>query len=257
MAIETVSAVKQNDKRTYWEISSQDVENYIQTRLEAVRGAYKQNGIHLPDSVSDCKIVTATGRNFAIFIGLFDTSILYDPRERDLAIDGSRVVDGKTVPGKIIEPTVKGGGKKRISNNSGVNIIDLAERDDNDSGVKIRRGFYTVLNSYQYSAEASRDLFKRNVDRNLARTVKDRRGFSIEKLNGEKLVITILNPVEVFYAMLQDKNNKNQDDYLITILGIKKISGSNYQFDIERRRRTGKKTKGRDLTKSILDRLSK
>ena len=250
MAIETVSGVKLSEKRTYFEISSMDVEKYLSTRLEAVKNAYEKNGIHLPTSITDCEVVTSVGRNFAIFVVIFDDSILYNPRERDLRIDRKRQENGKTVQGQFIEPQ----GKNRSYNTEGLSILELSERDDDvEGGAKLRSGFYTTLVPFLYSSDSVRDLFRRNVDRNLARTVKEHRTFGIERIGDKEVVIGILNPIEVFYGMVQDRNNKNED-YMVRIIDIKKISGSNYEFEIERKKKL-KTKKGKDITSSILKKL--
>lgn len=217
--METRSGLKPvNSGNLPFEITTDNVEEFLQGKFDAIMRQKRSNGEH----VDDIKVTLMSIQISKIF-----------------------------VPFMILLPTsvLKSQGNGR---NKGRNDEDEASifNPDNSSGrIYIQEEIFQQLQIYGYTSDDARAFFSREwknalgVDASGSEFLRYNRIPRVQALNRGKdqFVTCILDPIRLFYSMLEDPNH--QSPFRIDIDKSTKIAGGVYKYFITRVPLSGKNKK--------------
>ena len=223
---ETEAGLIPNKKELPYEVTTYDVRDFLQKRLDAAIYTMETNGV----DVSDIKGTTIdmyafeAGRNYLPFVIVLPTNVLASKVKND--DDGEDIFDTKS----------------------------------SSKEVRFKQPFWDFFKGFMYVKEKKGSVFSdptwRNhmgVDNRRANFLKDLRFAKIRSFNHGKIkkVVFIIDPILVLRAMLLWKD-PSSNDFKVYIEDWKKRESGQYKMDIVRVMNTGKARKS-----SIQDELQK
>ena len=205
---------------------------YLQDKLDCV---CSQN----PDDPKKIKITLATtepSKEFLPFIIV-------------LPYDGVVEDSGKKYNQKNDQPTI--------------NIPDDEDVEHGRGAARIRRDIFMLLKAYAYNendaaAFKSEEWRRRlHISRETGNNLRGLRKPKVSKINGigngnMKVVMMLIDPIRVFYDMVQMDGDNRQ--FYVNITKTQKIAAGEYRYDIKRQiAHKGKGKNGKDLSNVLND----
>lgn len=204
LRINTKAGIRPDENELPFSISTQQVEEYLQSRVDSMLGRIGSN-----QEVSVIVRTTEPGKNFIPFMVILPTSVRADS-------------GGKN-------------GEKKIPS-----IFRKGDNDDDGATVPIKNEYYQIFNPYVYSKGDEQAFFSedwrraRRVNRETSNILKTYRTPKATKLNNgkDKAIMFMLDPMRVFHDMLTIDNDNRS--FKVEIVSVRKIQDGNYIYKVNR-----------------------
>ena len=210
----TRAGIQPSEQELPFSITTIDVENYLQRKLNVVVNGMRQNGIYNGEDI-DLNVVTVEmGSKFIPFTVVLPMSVLKEKKYRP-----------------------KG-------------ELSIFNPKDSDATVNIYEPIIKMLSSYSYDAADGKAFFSadwrraRGVSTTTSNILKRNRLPRIQKFNNGSMerVTFLIDPIRVFHDMLvMDGNNTN---FRVDIENWQKIKSGEFRYDVKRVTTKKKKHKG-------------
>lgn len=210
----TRAGIMPSEKELPFSITTTDVEQYIQRKLNVVVNGMRQNGIYKGEDIEVKVITVEMGSNFIPFTVVLPMNVLKE---------------------RVRRP------KEELS---------IFNPKDSDSTVTLYEPIARMFSSYTFDKADGEAFFSsdwrraRGVSTNTSSILKHNRLPRIQKLNNGSMerVTFLIDPIRIFHDMLvMDTNNTN---FKIEIKDWQKIRSGEFRYDMKRVLNTKKNKKG-------------
>lgn len=223
MVCETRAGIQPSMRELPFSITTSEVEDYLQRKLNAVVNGMRQHGLYKGDDDIDVRVITVElGSNFIPFTVVLPTSVLKDSNVR------------------------------RPNNEASV-----FNPKDSDNTAAIYDSIAKMFSSYTYDKNDSEAFFSadwrraRGVSNTASATLKRNYRPRVQRFGNMEAVTFLIDPIRVFHDMLRiEGNNAN---YRIEITDWQKLRTGEFRYDMLRIINKSKKNKkgGNDIADAV------
>ena len=220
----TRAGIQPSEQELPFSITTTDVEQYMQRKLNVVVNGMRQNGLYHGDDI-EVKVVTVEmGSNFIPFTVVLPMNVLKERKRRP---------------------------KEELS---------IFNPKDNDATISIHEPIMKMFASYTFDKADGEAFFSadwrraRGVSTTTSAVLKNNRLPRIQKLNNGSMekVTFLIDPIRVFHDMLMMENNNT--NFMIEIKNWQKIRSGEYRYDMKRVINKKKGKKGGNLLADEINR---
>ena len=212
----TRSGIQPADQELPFDISTSQVEDYIQRKLNVVVNGMRRNGLYKGNDIDVRVITVEMGSKFVPFTVVLPMSVLKERKNRQK------------------------------------DELDIFNPKDRDETANLYDPIMRMFSSYLYNKEDGEAFYspdwrrERGVSTTTSAVLKRNRLPKVQKLNnGSMEAITFLiDPIRVFYDMLIMENNTS--NFHIEIRNWQKIRSGEFKYEVKRviNKKKGKKGNG-------------
>jgi hypothetical protein len=196
--LRTKSGLKPDDTGVPFSVTTNQVEKYLQQRVDAVCQSAKLNNVEIK------VYTTEPGKYFCPFVVVLPTTVLQNPNAAS----------------EDNEPS-----------------IFTPNRND-DKKTRLKGDLYHLFKSYIYNESDAKAFFssdwrnRTGVRSDAAPALKKLRVPIVNRIDGVEVVMFLLDPIKVFHDMLRYSNDNRP--YKINITTLKKVRSGEFVYGIER-----------------------
>lgn len=212
--IKTRSGIAPNEQNLPFTITTSDVENYLQKKVDIINSAMVQAGNPNTPHVDVRVYTTEAGRYFVPFVVILPLDVLQNNNKKK----------------RNDEP-------------------DIFNPKNEDKSAIMLEPYYNLFKAYIYNAEDEKAFFSddwrraRGVARDTSPSLKMMRTPKITEMDGGRVQVVslLIDPLRIFYDMLIMEDNRR--DFKIEIPEWQKIKTGEFKYNIKRVAYTNKKNK--------------
>lgn len=220
--IKTRAGIVPSDRALPFSVTTSEVEEYLQKRVDAMVKALSETGKKVPKV--DIRVYsTEAGKSFIPFVVTLPVSVLTS-KQRDDENDMEYIFNQK----------------------------------NEDRNVNINEYYYKFFSSYIYDKNDEEaffsDVWRRQVGvyKNTSYTLKKLRTPKVFTSGGTKYILFMIDPLRVFHDMVTSENDGR--NFLITITNFKKMETGKFRYDFKREIADNKKNK--KYQKTVIEELN-
>lgn len=217
--IKTRAGIAPSNKALPFSVTTSDVEEYLQKRVDAMVKASQ-------GKVKGCSVKvysTESGRNFIPFVVVLPT---------DIILNKAKKADDE--------------------------MEYIFNQKNDDVNVSIDQSYYKLFSSYTYDRNDEDAFFsddwrrRAGVYKQTAYTLKKLRTPKVMTFSGTKVILFMIDPLRVFHDMVVSEDDKR--DFLIDITNIKKMETGKFRYDFKRE--ISDSRKGKKYQKTVIEELN-
>lgn len=222
----TRAGILPSEQELPFSITTTDVKQYMQRKLNAVVNGMRQNGLYSGEDIEVDVITVEMGSNFIPFTVVLPMSVLR-------------------------------GERKRRSRDE----LSIFNPKDNDATVGIHEPIMKMFASYTFDKADGEAFFSadwrraRGVSHTTSAVLKNNRLPRVQKFNNGSLerVTFLIDPIRVFHDMLMMENTNT--NFMVNICGWQKIRSGEFRYDMKRT--LNNKKKGKKGGNTLADELNR